>query len=170
MAATEHPTWTARHDDIVRAARPALVGLVRRLVDPAEAEDVVQDAFVRLAEHPVKDRPEAEVLAWLRRVCLNLACNRLRDVGRWHARAERSQPPEPSGEDPLNHVLRAEQRAKVHRTLVTLPDKQRDCLLLRHSGLSYAEIALAMDMPASSVGTTLVRAERSFRTRFESED
>ena len=155
------PVPELRLESIVRSARASLVALVRRVVDPAEAEDVVQEAFVRLTDDPVLDRPDVEVTAWLRRTSLNLAFNRARDVGRWRARTARAELPVPA--DPAAEAVRADERSAVRAVLDQLPAKQRDCLLLRHAGYSYAEIAATLDIAAGSVGTTLARAERAFK-------
>lgn len=158
------PATSLRLESIVRSARPSLVGLVSRVVDHAEAEDVVQEAFLRLADDPVLDHPDAEVTAWLRRTSLNLAFNRARDVGRWRARAEKVDLPEPA--DPAAEAVRSDERAAVRAVLEQLPEKQRSCLLLRHAGFSYAEIAETLDLATSSVGTTLARAERAFKDAY----
>jgi len=145
------PVPHLRLESIMRSARASLLALVRRVVDPAEAEDVVQEAFVRLTDDPVLERPDGEVTAWLRRTSLNLAFNRARDVSRWHARAARAE------------AVRSDERAGVRAVLDQLPEKQRSCLLLRHSGYSYAEIAETLGIATGSVGTTLARAERAFK-------
>jgi RNA polymerase sigma-70 factor (ECF subfamily) len=158
----------SRFDTAYRDVAPRLLGVVTRVVgDRAEAEDVVQEAFARLDGQPVLERRPDDIAAWLHRVALNLAFNRVRDRRRWQDRAERggrlhlagAQTPEP-----LDEVIRAEEAAGVRAALAQLPDKQRDCLLLRHSGYSYAEIAEIVGIAAGSVGTTLVRAERAFRS------
>ncbi len=148
----------------MRSARASLIALVRRVVDPSEAEDVVQEAFVRLTDDPVLDRPDGEVIAWLRRTSLNLAFNRARDVSRWRARAERAELPQPV--DPAAEAVRSEQRTGVRAVLEQLPEKQRSCLMLRHAGYSYAEIAETLGIAAGSVGTTLARAERAFKDMY----
>lgn len=162
------------YDQRVLRLTPALLDLLARVLrDRAEAEDVLQETFLRLVDDPVADRPEPEVAAWLRRVGLNLAFNRLRDMRRWHERAERGgrlSLATGEGAEPLDDVLRAEQQEAVRRSLQQLPEKQRACLLLRHTGYSYAEIAATLGIPAGSVGTTLARAERAFRTVHEEHD
>jgi len=158
------PVPQLRLESIMRSARSSLLTLVRRVVDHAEAEDVVQEAFVRLTGDPVLARPDGEITAWLRRTSLNLAFNRARDVGRWRARTERAETAEPA--DPAAEAIRSEERAMVRAVLDELPEKQRSCLLLRHAGYSYLEIAETLDMPAGSVGTTLARAERAFKDHY----
>jgi RNA polymerase sigma-70 factor, ECF subfamily len=165
---------TRRFDELFRRLYPRLYDLCHRLlVDRWEAEDVVQDAFVKLVDAPVIDRPDAEVEAWLRRVCVNLGYNRLRGRRRGRERLERvSAELAPGGEgaerdDPLGSLLRLEQQALVHRALWTVPERQRTCLLLRHAGYSYAEIAETCELAVGSVGVLLARAERTFRDSYQ---
>ncbi len=150
-----------------------LFGVAYRVLgDGAEAEDVLQDAFLKLSEtRALLARPDAEVRAWLRRVCLNHSFNRLRNSHRARERAERVGRLDPArGIDeggPPADVLRAEAQREVRQALATLPEHQRNCLVLRHSGYAYAEIAETLDMPIGSVGVLLGRAERAFRTAYE---
>lgn len=150
-----------------------LYGLGYRLLgDHGEAEDVVQETFLKLDGHPVLERPDPEVAAWLRRVCLNTAYNRLRGQRRATARldraarAERAEDETDAGASPLLDVLRAEQQRAVRRALNSLPERQRACLLLRHAGYSYAEIAATLDLAVGSVGVLLARGERAFREAY----
>ena len=139
----------------------------------SEAEDVVQEAFLRLVGAAVIDRPDQEVEAWLRRVCVNLGYNRLRGQRRGRERLERASAELPPGavaterDDPLGSLLRLEQQAMVHRALWTLPERQRTCLLLRHAGYTYAEIADTCELAVGSVGVLLARAERTFRDSYQ---
>ena len=164
---------TRRFDELFRRLYPRLYDLCHRLlVDRWEAEDVVQEAFIKLVGAEVIDRPDGEVEAWLRRVCVNLAYNRLRGQRRGRERLERAAaelaPGGDAGErdDPLGSLLRLEQQALVHRALWTLPERQRTCLLLRHAGYSYAEIAETCELAVGSVGVLLARAERTFRDSY----
>jgi RNA polymerase sigma-70 factor (ECF subfamily) len=61
--------------------------------------------------------------------------------------------------DVAEAVVTLEERSRVRAALARLPRKQAAALVLRHSGLSYAEVAAALDMSPSSVGTTVRRAE-----------
>jgi RNA polymerase sigma-70 factor, ECF subfamily len=154
-----------------------LYGLGYRLLgDHGEAEDVVQETFLKLDGHPVLERPDDEVAAWLRRVCLNTAYNRLRGQRRATARLDRAGRAERVDDEadergePLLDVLRAEQRQAVRRALATLPERQRAVLLLRHAGYSYTEIAATLDLAVGSVGVLLARGERAFRDAYLDSD
>jgi RNA polymerase sigma-70 factor (ECF subfamily) len=164
-----------RFEALFRARYGELHGLCYRLLgDHAEAEDVVQETFLKLDGHPVLDRPDEEVAAWLRRVCLNATYNRLRGQRRAAARLDRAGRLErmddeaSGGGGPLLDVLRAEQQRAVRRALAALPE--RACLLLRHAGFSYAEIAATLDLAVGSVGVLLARGERAFRDAYLDRD
>jgi RNA polymerase sigma-70 factor, ECF subfamily len=165
-----------RFEALFRARYGELHALCYRLLgDHAEAEDVVQETFLKLDGHPVLDRPDEEVAAWLCRVCLNTTYNRLRGQRRAVARLDRAgrlerldEPGDSGG--PLLDVLRAEQQQAVRRALAALPQRQRACLLLRHAGFSYAEIAATLDLAVGSVGVLLARGERAFRDAYLDRD
>ena len=57
----------------------------------------------------------------------------------------------------------------MRAAIAELPERQGRLLLLRYAGLSYGEIAAALDVAASSVGTLLARAERAFLAVYERE-
>ena len=78
-------------DRVVTQQRRRLERLVAGVLDRSEAEDVVQEALIRLGADPVRHRPYPEVAPWLRRACLNLAFNRRRDLARWRQRAVRGR-------------------------------------------------------------------------------
>jgi RNA polymerase sigma-70 factor (ECF subfamily) len=202
LSVADHATATRdrpaeRFDDLFRQFYPRLVPLAERLLaDRGEAEDVVQEAFLRLArsgrteqaarhqndvgsDGPLLDRPDEVVGAWLRRVVLNLGVNRLRDRRRADARILRAtrldgtlDPERHPGDDdsPPHALLRAEARDEVHAALAALPERQRACLLLRHAGHSYAEIAATLGIAIGSVGVYLARGERAFRAAYRTDD
>jgi RNA polymerase sigma factor (sigma-70 family) len=162
-----------RFDDLFQRLYVELYGLACSVVGGrSETEDIVQEAFLKLIDAPVLDRPDNEVRAWLRRVCLNLSFNRVRDRRRAQARLERAGRLEIAGadgqiDDPSALVLSREARDEVRLALAELPERQRNCVLLRHSGYSYAEIAATVGVAVGSVGVLLARGERAFRDIYE---
>jgi RNA polymerase sigma factor (sigma-70 family) len=156
-----------RFDELFAALYAEMFGLTYRVLGERMAtEDVLQDSFLKLSrDKRLQSRPDGEVAAWLRRVALNLAFNRLRGQARDRARLEQAGGFEQdtgwtNGE---LRVLRQEEQAEVRRALASLPERQRACLLLRHSGYSYAEIAQTLGIALGSVGVLLARAEAAFR-------
>lgn len=158
-----------RADDVVaglhRAHYGRLVGLARLLVDtPAEAEEVVQEAFVRLvASWRRLDDPD-RALAYLRSTVLNLARSRLRRravARRWLA-AQR--PGDAAADDGRSDG----ERAAVLAALDTLPRRQRECIALRYyDDLSEREIAAALGITEGSVKTHTHRAMAALAGRLE---
>ena len=129
-----------------------------------EAEDLAQETFVRLARQRFGAGREHNLRGWLYAVASNLAFNALRGRGRRQRREETVfRQADPRGEpDPAEAALRDDERAAVRRTLAALPQRQAQLLMLRHSGLSYREIAAALGMAPRSVGALLARAEAAF--------
>jgi RNA polymerase sigma factor (sigma-70 family) len=166
----------ARFETLFGHFYPELFGLVYRLLgDRMETEDTLQDIFLKLSDQAeLQERPDPEIGAWLRRVGLNVAFNRLRTAKRARTRLERVGRLERSDEEPIEHelaspsgvIVRQEERAAVRRALAEIPERQRECLLLRHSGYSYAEIAATLGIAVGSVGVLLSRAEHVFRTTY----
>ena len=169
-------TPLSRFDALFAQFYPELFGLVFRVLgDYMETEDVLQEAFLKLADaSELQNRPSAEVGAWLRRVGLNIAFNRLRSARRARARLERVGRLERRDDEPVDNpvaapdrvILQREERADVRRALAEVPERQRECLLLRHSGYSYAEIAETLGIAIGSVGVLLARAEHAFRAHY----
>ncbi len=141
--------------------------LDRTIGDPQQATDIAQEAFVRLFE---RGRMPDEVGAWL----VTVANNLLRDNARRRGRRLRlleaaGEPvatgaPSPGIEEQLE---REERRGAVREALATLAARDRDALLLRHSGYSYREIGLTLGIAETSVGTILLRAGAAFRATWE---
>jgi RNA polymerase sigma-70 factor (ECF subfamily) len=129
-----------------------------------EAEDLAQETFLKLSRQRFGPDREHNVRGWLYAVATNLAFNALRGRGRRQRREEMifRQTSAGAEPDPAAAVVRDDERATVRRTLAALPERQAQLLMLRHSGLSYREIAEALGMAPGSVGTTLARAEAAF--------
>ena len=180
MLSTAEPARQAvrsldRFDDLFERLYSPLYGLTYRVLgDEGEVEETLQEAFLRLSGAAIMARADDEVAAWMRRVCLNLAFNRLRDRRRQRERLERAGRLDVlargDGGDPAGEAVRREAQERVRLALAVLPERQRDCLLLRHSGYAYAEIAATLGIALGSVGVLLARAERSFREIYREHD
>jgi RNA polymerase sigma-70 factor (ECF subfamily) len=72
--------------------------------------------------------------------------------------------------DVADEVVSRDRRARVRTALAALPQAHALVLVLRHSGMSYQEVAAALGMPAGSVGTTLRRAEAAVRKELEADE
>lgn len=146
-------------------------GLVFRIVGhPAEAEDIVQEVFIQLYRRPPmgKQRDSHHVGAWLYRVATNTAYNAIRGRQRLWQRNTHLVPDEKERDaGPEQSVEIDDERRKVRQALLKLKPKQAQLLLLRQMGLSYAELAEACQLPATSVGKQLSRAADAFRNAFE---
>lgn len=126
-----------------------------------EAEDLAQETFLALFRSPPRYEPGMSLVAWLCRVGLNRGYNRLRGERRSAQRATRLAE-ETSHSGPEEAIERSEERERVRQALARLPERQAHLLLLRHAGLSYAEVAQALEIAPGSVGTLLARAEKAF--------
>lgn len=168
QVATERST--ARFEELFHRLRPALLRLAGRVLgDHDRAEEVVQDAFVKLSGDAVLERPDDEVAAWLRRVTVNGALNRARGERRARKRTERAgrlEPGDATQDSPLTEVLAREERERVRRALALLPERQATVVLLRADGHSYAEIATAAECAVGSVGVLLARGEKALRANY----
>ena len=141
---------------------PPLYRYCQRLTgDPDAAEDVAQEAFFRLLDRRVEgERPAVRV--WLFTVATHLIRDRWR-VGRNRQRLLEINPVTPGATaDPESETERRQEVASVRLALDELDARDRELLLMREEGFSYAEIAQAVGVKATSVGTLLARAQKRF--------
>jgi RNA polymerase sigma-70 factor (ECF subfamily) len=171
-----HDGKKVRDEALVRRAkagdREAFGGLVDRfqapvyrvvrgiLSDPADAEDVAQEAFLRAYESLPKFRGESGFFTWLYRIAVNeaLRARKRRSFARIEAvpeaEAPRPETPDEDGPSP----------AALERLLGKLSDEFRAIVVLRDlEGLSYQEIAETLEIPMGTVESRLFRARRDLR-------
>lgn len=161
--------------ELVGRFQHRLVGVLHHLVgDPAEAEDLAQEAFLRVYRSRAKYHPTAKFSTWLFAVAHNLALNALRDrkrrPGLYHPGAGvDSPPPEAAGpakpdNAPSHHLRQLELAAAVRRALDTLNERQRAAVVLsKFEDMPYAEIGAVMGMSEKAVKSLLARARVQLR-------
>jgi RNA polymerase sigma-70 factor (ECF subfamily) len=135
-------------DEILRQREPQVLRTAYRVLGNwADAEDVAQEAFVKLHRHGLGFASDAAIGAWLYRVTVNLCLDRRR---RLRPAAELTGLAAP-GESPEAVALGDERKRKLMAALARLPVKERAAIVLREiEGLSTAEVAAAL---GSSEGT-----------------
>jgi RNA polymerase sigma-70 factor (ECF subfamily) len=156
--------FLAQYDGIYRF-------LFRIVGSRQDAEDLVQETFLRLLHQRFPQGRHHNVRAWLYRVATNLAYNALRGRTRQERRQEAAYQSALSEQpsDPAEVALRSEEREVVRRVLAGLPLRQAQLLLLRYAGLSYRELAEVTHVAPGSVGTLLARAEAAFEATYRAE-
>lgn len=157
-----------RFEAVFQEQWPRVYAILLRLTgDRAEAEDLALEAFWRLYRRD--PRPEDNLPAWLFRVATNLGLNALRSRQRltaYETRAGQLSFEYDQPDDPATQVEREEQLRLVRDALASIKPQYARLLVLKHSGLSYAELAETLDVKPGSVGTLLARAEAEFEKTY----
>ena len=160
----------ARGDEVAyrtltRRHLPAMLGLARRILgNAADAEDVAQEAMLRVWTHAPRWQPLAAFRTWLTRVVVNLCLDRKRRRA-WVGL-------EAAGDivDPAPGVTELAEHGERERALAAaianLPARQRTAIVLTYSeGMSNAQVAEVLDTSVSAVETLLVRGKQNLRTQ-----
>ncbi|MCX8085409.1 MAG: RNA polymerase sigma factor RpoE [Rhodocyclaceae bacterium] len=155
-----------------------LLRLVMRLVrDPAEAEDITQEAFIKAYRALPNFRGESAFYTWLYRIGVNTAKNWLLAQGRRMPTFSELEDGEEEGseltgeqrhdeETPERLLLSKEIGETVHAAMEALPEELRTAITLREiEGLSYEEIAQVMDCPIGTVRSRIFRAREAIAAR-----
>ncbi len=144
---------------------PRLLGYAARLTgDRAEAEDVAQEAMLRLWRIAADWRTgEAQVTSWVYRVATNLCTDRLRARQRRRAEAlDTVAEPEDDRPGAVSVMMEADRMAALNTALATLPDRQRQAVVLRHiEGLANPEIAAILEIGVEAVESLTARGKRA---------
>ena len=147
--------FTLHHRAVFATAR----SVVR---DNALAEEVTQEVFLKLYRH-FDTKPEAELLRpWLLRVTLNEARNTIRGQGRSMARDTVYQKTADQETTAYSDYENRQQAEAARRALDKIKEPMRSCLLLRHQGLSYREIAQTLSLKENYVGSLVARGRKEF--------
>jgi RNA polymerase sigma-70 factor (ECF subfamily) len=140
--------------------------ILQRIVgDPAEAEDLALETFFRLYQRYPPREAEFNIGGWLYRVATNLGLHSIRSWKRrerYETTAGKFALEETPEERPAEILAKQEERRFVRLALAQMNERQSQLLIMRHSGLSYKEIAEALQLAPTSIGPLLLRAEREF--------
>ena len=144
---------------------PRMLGYAARLLgDRAEAEDVAQEAMLRLWRiAPDWRQDEAKVITWLYRVVTNLSTDRLRTRQRRRLSALDDAPDVEDGTPSAEAgMIEADRMLALNAALAHLPDRQREAVVLRHiEGLTNPEIAAVMEVGVEAVESLTARGKRA---------
>src|SRR3954452_3201539 len=154
-------------DDALREATPRLQRFaVRRLLDPHEAEEVVQEALLRAFQHKDSLRTQDDLMAWLTVVTGRLVIDRLRVRARMTPVAE--LPPGTRAARDTAEVVVARDEARIALdALEAMPSRQASVLWAREvEGLSYDEISERCALSEPTVRSLLPRARRTLRREY----
>ena len=160
---------------LVEKYQRKLARLLQRLIrDPAEVEDVTQEAFIRAYRALPAFRGESAFYTWLYRIGVNTAKNHLMAMGRRAPGTVEATEAEglDEGEQlrdintPENVLMSKEIAATVNAAIAELPEELRNAIQLRElDGLSYEEIAQIMNCPIGTVRSRIFRARDAISHR-----
>jgi RNA polymerase sigma-70 factor, ECF subfamily len=182
---TECPVRLARDVDgsfamLVDHHQDLVFGIARRLVTSrADAEDLAQDTFVRayraLRGWPPERIEQLHLRGWLARICLNLGRNRARDLGVRGGDAlpidDVVEPRETGRHGPERIAERRDEARRWVALLTELPTRYANAVALRHvDGLSYPELAEALDRPLNTVKSDVHRGVAMLREAYERDE
>jgi RNA polymerase sigma-70 factor (ECF subfamily) len=167
----------ASFEALLRRYRLPLVSFFNRMVrDQALAEDLAQEAFLRVYRARERYQPEARFTTWLYRIATNLALNAIRD--------RKDETPEPSDDDPdggpgrerfvdpkptaEQQLLQDDRSRLIRHAVQSLPANQRAAVILhKYQEVDYRQIAKILSVSESAVKSLLFRAYETLRLRLE---
>jgi RNA polymerase sigma-70 factor (ECF subfamily) len=162
------------YGEVVRAYQDSVFNVCLRILgNVQEAEDLAQEAFLRAYRNIAHYDPTRPFGPWMRVLAANLCYNHLNKarLQRVPLEEERGLPPEDSGRGPEALLELTQEYQDLYGKIWQLPETQRIALELRHfQGLSYQEMADAMDLPLNTVRSHLYRARRKLAELLEEEN
>jgi len=162
VAAGDDAAFAVLVDDLA----PRLLRFARSMLaeSPAEAEEVVQEALLRLWQQAAKWQPHGRVSTWLHQVTYRLSIDSLRRR-RPSVAIEMVADLEDAGPAPDHRLLRADDVRAVRAAIERLPERQRAALVLGHfQEMSQSDAAAVMGIGESAYESLLARARRRLRT------
>lgn len=168
---------TSSFDELLRRYRTPLVKYFYRMVrDPCLAEDLAQEAFLRVYKARHRYRPDARFTTWLYRIATNLALNAIRDSKGWQRQDGNGQT-EDNGTsfefvDPQasieKQLIETDRGRMIREAIESLPENQRAAVVLhKYQDVDYQQIAGILKVSESAVKSLLFRAYETLRMRLD---
>ena len=150
---------------LTRRHLPAMLGLARRILgNAADAEDVAQEAMLRVWTHAPRWQPLAAFRTWLTRVVVNLCLDRKRRRP-WVALEAAGEIVDPTP-GATEKAEQSERERQLAAAIAELPARQRTAIVLTYSeGMTNAQVADILDTSVSAVETLLIRGKQNLRSR-----
>lgn len=143
-----------------------MLGLAYQILrDVTEAEDVAQDAFLKLWKQAPKWRPDAQIKVWLYRVVYNLSIDRLRK----RKRLVDIEPPEEFAKAPqLDGLHNSQVMERLNDAIYDLPERQRTAITLVHlQEEKQKDAAAVMGVSVEALESLLARGKRNLKGKLE---
>lgn len=181
VALAQQGRESAYRELIRRYERPVFSLIYRMVRDSTAAEDLAQDAFIKVLNHIDKYRPEFKFSSWLFKIANNIAIDHLRrrqiDTISMDGSPNATSASEveatsfelaDTGESALDELTARELGSAIEQAIAKLRPEYRNCIMLRHvEGRSYEEIAATLDLPLGTVKTYIHRARHQLREALE---
>ena len=158
-------------EEFVTEYRERVYRVAWRVVrDDEAAEDVAQEAFIKVFRHIGRFEGRSSLYTWLYRITVNIALNRLkRDKFRnMLPLGDLPRPDKRASSDPARAALSSEIRERIDKAVLTLPDKQRAVFVLKFfEGLTHSEIAETVGCSERTSKANYFHAIRKLRVQLE---
>jgi len=170
----------AAFDYLVQKYRRPIIGFMYRMAhNPAIAEELAQEVFLRVYRSRANYEPSAKFSTWLYRIATNLGVNHARDTR--HERAENTvnldEPDTETGQTldladktPTveEEILRRERLAAIRQKIEALPERQRMAVLMhKYQQMDYRQIAEVLKLSESATKSLLFRAYEALRAQLK---
>ena len=142
---------------------------LRITLNPAEAEDIVQDTMIKVWNRREQWEQIESIEAFCMTICRNLALDKTKQAANQTAQIEESHEPADHSyaSNPEEQAVQRDRINLIRRLIEQLPEKQRTCMQLRDvEGKSYKEIAQVMDISEQQVKINIFRARQTIRQQF----
>ena len=168
---------TESFEVLLRRYRGPMVSFFVRMVrDPALAEDLAQEVFLRVYQARERYQPEARFTTWLYRIATNLALNAIRDRRGHVASVEfEDQEREPEAARVADsrptveqQMMQSDRERIIREAVESLPERQCAAVILhKYQNVDYGQISRVLGLSESAVKSLLFRAYESLRERLE---